>query len=115
MTASIGETEVLIVGAGPVGLALAIELGTRGIRVVVVEQNARVGNNPRAKTTNVRTMELLRRWGLADKVRAASPLPRKSCASAKRSDFIRSYVASNTSFIRSVRLIRTSTIWMPKA
>ena len=71
----IEETEVLIVGAGPVGLALAIELGGRGVRCLVVEQNDRVGLNPRAKTTNVRTREHLRRWGIAENLRAASKLP----------------------------------------
>lgn len=69
------ETEVLIVGAGPVGLSLAIEMGQRGIRCLVVEQNDRVGLNPRAKTTNVRTREHLRRWGIADNLRKASALP----------------------------------------
>ncbi len=65
---------VLIVGAGPVGLALAIELGRRGVPCLLVERNERVGVAPRAKTTNVRTREHLRRWGLADRLRAASPL-----------------------------------------
>ena len=55
------KADVLIVGAGPVGLALAIELGHNGRRCVVVERNDRVGYAPRAKTTNVRTRELLRR------------------------------------------------------
>ena len=68
-------TDVVIVGAGPVGLALAIELGSRGIRAIVVEQNDRVGKNPRAKTTNVRTREHLRRWGIAENLRKASRLP----------------------------------------
>lgn len=67
-------TQVLIVGAGPAGLALAIELGHRGIRCLVVERNDRVGYAPRAKTTNARTREHLRRWGIADALRAASPL-----------------------------------------
>ena len=66
-------TQVLIVGAGPVGQGLAIELGQRGIRCIVIEKNARIGVAPRAKTTNVRTREHLRRWGIADALREASP------------------------------------------
>ena len=58
---------------GPVGLAAAIELGTRGVRVLLVERNSRVGVAPRAKTTNVRTRTHLRRWGIADKLAAESP------------------------------------------
>jgi 2-polyprenyl-6-methoxyphenol hydroxylase-like FAD-dependent oxidoreductase len=68
------DVEVLIAGAGPVGLAAAIELGQRGIRCLVVERNDRVGYSPRAKTTNVRTREHLRRWGIAGKLREASPM-----------------------------------------
>ena len=70
------DVDVLIVGAGPVGLSLAIELGSRGISCLVVEKNNRVGYNPRAKTTNVRSREHMRRWGVAEKLRAASPIPR---------------------------------------
>ena len=70
------EATVLIVGAGPVGLGLAIELGSRGIDCVLVEQNDRVGYNPRAKLTNVRSMELMRRWGIADRLRNSSPMPK---------------------------------------
>lgn len=69
------NVDVLIVGAGPVGLALAVELGTRGISNEIIEQHERIGRQPRAKTTNVRTMEHMRRWGLAENVRRASPLP----------------------------------------
>jgi 2-polyprenyl-6-methoxyphenol hydroxylase-like FAD-dependent oxidoreductase len=68
------RSPVLIVGAGPVGLALAIELGHRGVACLLIERNERVGYAPRAKTTNVRTREHLRRWGIADKLRAESPL-----------------------------------------
>ena len=67
--------DVLIIGAGPVGLSLAIELGRRGVRCLVVEKNDRVGYNPRAKTTNVRSHEHLRRWGISDTLRKASKLP----------------------------------------
>ena len=68
------DTDVLVIGAGPVGLSLAVELGLRGLRVLVAERNERVGHAPRAKTTNVRTRTFFRRWGLADKLAAASPL-----------------------------------------
>ena len=70
---TVGAPRVLIVGAGPVGLALAIELGHRGVPCLLVERNDRVGYAPRAKTTNVRTREHLRRWGIAGALRAASP------------------------------------------
>jgi 2-polyprenyl-6-methoxyphenol hydroxylase-like FAD-dependent oxidoreductase len=68
-------TQVLVIGAGPVGLSLAIELGARGIAVTLVEQRLRTGPQPRAKTTNARSMQHMRRWGIADDLRAAAPLP----------------------------------------
>jgi 2-polyprenyl-6-methoxyphenol hydroxylase-like FAD-dependent oxidoreductase len=74
MSADETEFEVVIVGAGPVGLSAAIELGRRNIRCLVIERNDRVGYSPRAKTTNVRTREHLRRWGIADALRDASPI-----------------------------------------
>ncbi|HEY5712801.1 MAG TPA: FAD-dependent monooxygenase [Allosphingosinicella sp.] len=64
---------VVIVGAGPAGLAAAIELGSRSIPCIVLERNNREGYAPRAKTTNNRTREHLRRWGIADRLAAASP------------------------------------------
>jgi 2-polyprenyl-6-methoxyphenol hydroxylase-like FAD-dependent oxidoreductase len=42
--AATAETQILIVGSGPVGLAAAIELGHRGIQCIVVEQHERVGH-----------------------------------------------------------------------
>ncbi|WP_036168362.1 FAD-dependent oxidoreductase [Massilia sp. 9096] len=73
-TSQARECDVLIVGAGPVGLAAAIELGQRGVRCIVIEKNDRVGHAPRAKTTNVRTCEHLRRWGIAGALRERAPL-----------------------------------------
>src|ERR1700733_6727623 len=64
------ETEVVIVGAGPAGLATAIELGRRGIRTVVVEQQREIAEgHPRAAQLQVRTMEFFRRWGIATRLR----------------------------------------------
>ena len=67
------KTQVLVVGAGPVGQGLAIELGQRGIACCVIEKNPRIGVAPRAKTTNVRTREHFRRWGIAGALRDAAP------------------------------------------
>lgn len=66
---------VLVIGAGPAGLAAALELGYRGIRVALIEKQDRAGWSPRAKTTHVRSVEHMRRWGIAEAFRAAAPLP----------------------------------------
>lgn len=66
------ETPVLIVGAGPVGLALAADLGWRGVACVVIEQGEGPSDHPRASALNARSMEFMRRFGIADAVRAAS-------------------------------------------
>jgi 2-polyprenyl-6-methoxyphenol hydroxylase-like FAD-dependent oxidoreductase len=65
------ETQVIIVGAGPVGLTLAIDLGKRGIACVLVEQKAEPQFLPKMERCNARTMEIFRRLGLADRIRAA--------------------------------------------
>ena len=72
----IPQTQVLIAGGGPVGLTLALELGWRGIRCLLVEQKEEFAGNPKAKTVHQRTLELFRRWGrgIPDKLRAAAPL-----------------------------------------
>ncbi len=70
------RTAVLVAGGGPAGLAAAAELSLHGVGCVVIEPRAEVSHRrPRAKTTSVRTMEHLRRWGVADQLRAAAPLP----------------------------------------
>ncbi len=70
------STAVLVVGGGPAGLAAAAELAHHGVACLLIEPRAEVSHRrPRAKTTSVRTMEHLRRWGVADALRAAAPLP----------------------------------------
>ena len=69
------DVPVLIVGGGPVGLALAAELGMRGIECLLVEKSDGTIYHPRANTINSRTMEFCRRWGVADDVRNAGAPP----------------------------------------
>src|SRR5262245_65253703 len=66
---------VLIVGGGPVGLALAGDLGWRGQECVLVEQSDGSIHQPRQDLVGIRTMEFCRRWGLVPAVEAA-PYPR---------------------------------------
>jgi 2-polyprenyl-6-methoxyphenol hydroxylase-like FAD-dependent oxidoreductase len=65
------ETQVLVVGAGPVGLTLAIDLGRRGIRCTIIEQKEKPAFLPKMERANARTMEIYRRMGIAEKVRVA--------------------------------------------
>jgi 2-polyprenyl-6-methoxyphenol hydroxylase-like FAD-dependent oxidoreductase len=66
---------VLIVGAGPTGLTLAIDLGLRGIACTLIEQKDAPQFLPKMERCNARTMEIYGRMGLAEKIRAAG-LPR---------------------------------------
>ena len=65
------DTQVLIVGAGPVGLTLAIDLRKRGVRATLIEKNASPLGYPKMERCNPRTMEIFRRLGIAEEVRAA--------------------------------------------
>jgi 2-polyprenyl-6-methoxyphenol hydroxylase-like FAD-dependent oxidoreductase len=64
------RTDVLIAGGGPCGLMLAIELGRRGIRTLLVDPKPGTAFNPQANATQARTMEHFRRLGFAAEVRA---------------------------------------------
>ncbi len=68
-------TQVAIVGAGPSGLMLAIELGVRGIPCVLLDANLNPPTAPKANATSARTMEHYRRRGFAHLVRAAGLAP----------------------------------------
>lgn len=69
------ETDVLVVGAGPVGLTLALDLGQRGVKTLLVEKNAAPLNLPKMERSNPRTMEIWRRMGVMEEIRAAGLPP----------------------------------------
>lgn len=62
------DPEVLIVGAGPTGLVLALWLTRLGARVRIVDKTAEPGTTSRALVVQARTLELYRQVGLADAV-----------------------------------------------
>ncbi len=65
------ETDVLIVGGGPVGLAMAVELRYQGIDCILIEQTDGVVTDPKVSTVGPRSMEFCRRWGIAQQIRNA--------------------------------------------
>src|SRR5271156_2768065 len=69
------DTDVLIVGAGPTGLTLAIDLGKRGVRCTLIEQKEKPAFLPKMERINARSMEIYRRLGLSQKIRAAGLRP----------------------------------------
>lgn len=62
------EAEVVVVGGGPVGLAMTIELGLRGIDVLLVDDGDGVVSYPQAESLNVHSMEWLRSRGYGDAI-----------------------------------------------
>jgi 2-polyprenyl-6-methoxyphenol hydroxylase-like FAD-dependent oxidoreductase len=70
MALSTRTTDVAIIGGGPAGLMLAIELGCRGVDCVVLEEDIAPPDAPKANATSSRTMEHYRRRGFAAEIRA---------------------------------------------
>jgi 2-polyprenyl-6-methoxyphenol hydroxylase-like FAD-dependent oxidoreductase len=71
------RTQVAIVGGGPVGSGLAIELGQRGIRCILVERYASPQPIPKGQNLTQRTMEHFHFWGAEQALRAARIVPRE--------------------------------------
>ncbi|NNE85994.1 MAG: hypothetical protein HKN28_18685 [Alphaproteobacteria bacterium] len=68
---SANDTQILIVGGGPVGLTTALEFARHGVRCILVNEQADTALHPKANAINARSMEHFRRYGLAPKIRAA--------------------------------------------
>ena len=69
------QYQVVIVGGGPVGVALAVELGLRGIACALIERRLEPQRIPKGQNLTQRSMEHFWAWGVADAVRAVRILP----------------------------------------
>lgn len=69
------DAEVLVVGGGPVGMGLAIELGQRGVQTLVLERHHEPQPIPKGQNLTQRTMEHFRAWGAEGPLRAARTIP----------------------------------------
>jgi 2-polyprenyl-6-methoxyphenol hydroxylase-like FAD-dependent oxidoreductase len=68
--------QVIIVGGGPVGLALAVTLGMRGIACLLLERRVTQARIPKGQNLTHRTLEHFYFWGIADALRAARVMPK---------------------------------------
>ena len=71
------DAPVAIVGGGPVGLGLAIDLALRGVRTVVLERGTELHRIPKGQNLTQRTGEHFRAWGVTQAIREATPIPRE--------------------------------------
>lgn len=69
--------QVVIVGGGPVGMGLAIELGQRGVSCLVIERRVGAHIVPKGQNLSSRTLEHFYYWGVLDQMRAARIMPKE--------------------------------------
>ena len=69
------EKDVVIVGGGPVGLGLALDLALKGVSSLVLERSTNLHSIPKGQNLTQRTGEHFRTWGISQAVREASPVP----------------------------------------
>jgi hypothetical protein len=65
------DTFVLIVGGGPIGLTLALDMGMRGVPTMLVNENLVTSQTPKCNYINIRSMEHFRQLGIADEIRGS--------------------------------------------
>src|SRR5580765_5758221 len=70
-----GRYQIVIVGGGPVGVALAVQLGMRGVSCALVESRAELGRIPKGQNLTQRTLEHFYFMGIVDELRASRFLP----------------------------------------
>ena len=69
------SSDVVIVGGGPVGMGLAIDLAQRGVKSIVIEKYPQLHPVPKGQNLTQRTGEHFKAWGCQAQIRAASPIP----------------------------------------
>ncbi len=69
------KQDVIIIGGGPVGLGLAIDLALKGVKSLVLERSTDLHRIPKGQNLTQRTGEHFRCWGISEEVRKASPVP----------------------------------------
>jgi 2-polyprenyl-6-methoxyphenol hydroxylase-like FAD-dependent oxidoreductase len=67
--------QVIIVGGGPVGVALAVNLGLKGIRCALIESRSGLDRIPKGQNLTQRTLEHFYFWGIEKELRAARIMP----------------------------------------
>ena len=70
------QADVVIVGGGPVGVGLAIDLAINSVSCIIVERHDSIQRIPKGQNLTPRTGEHFRRWGVTEAIRGASPIPR---------------------------------------
>lgn len=78
MTTSGSPTSVLIVGGGPVGLSLALQLSRWGVGWILVERHPQVCEFPKSRTIGLRSMEIFRQTGLEKAITDAGLAPQET-------------------------------------
>jgi 2-polyprenyl-6-methoxyphenol hydroxylase-like FAD-dependent oxidoreductase len=75
VTRTVNDCQVIIVGGGPVGMGLAIELGQRGIYCCIIERRTKTNRIPKGQNLMQRTLDHFYCWGIVDELRAARVMP----------------------------------------